>query len=136
MNIRTHLKLDRRLCGEPFRLGPGHASVRLTTTPDMAADDRGLVHGGFIFGLADHGAMLAVNHPNVVLGGSESRFLKPVRVGETLVASAETTRSKGAKKTVRVEVRRGSEIVMSAQFLCYELDHHVLDDRSPAAQEV
>jgi acyl-coenzyme A thioesterase PaaI-like protein len=48
----------------------------------MAVDDRGLVHGGFVFGLADHAAMLAVNDPNVVLGAASTRFLKPVRVGE------------------------------------------------------
>jgi acyl-coenzyme A thioesterase PaaI-like protein len=44
----------------------------------MAADQRGLVHGGFTFGLADYAAMVAVNDPNVVLGAAEVRFLAPV----------------------------------------------------------
>ncbi|HSF38746.1 MAG TPA: hotdog domain-containing protein, partial [Thermoanaerobaculia bacterium] len=79
----THLAIDRRLVGEPVELGPGTASVALVTVPEMAADERGLVHGGFVFGLADYAAMLAVNHPNVVLGSAETRFLKPVTVGET-----------------------------------------------------
>lgn len=126
MDIRTHLDIDRELCGEPVALGTGYASVRLETTSRMAVDDHGLVHGGFVFGLADHGAMLAVNHPNVVLGQAASRFLKPIRVGDVLVAKAEVMSQSGARKTVLVEVRRQDEIVMSAELICYELERHVL----------
>lgn len=32
----------------------------------MAADEYRLVHGGFIFGLADYAVMLAINEPTVV----------------------------------------------------------------------
>ena len=63
----THLAIDRRLCGEPLEIAEGSAIVVLVTLPEMAADDRGLVHGGFVFGLADYAAMLAVNDPLVVL---------------------------------------------------------------------
>jgi uncharacterized protein (TIGR00369 family) len=87
--VRTHRTIDRALCGEPLEVGGGRARVVLDTEPRMAADERGLVHGGFAFGLADHAAMLAVNHPNVVLAGAEVRFLRPVRAGERLVAEAE-----------------------------------------------
>ncbi len=96
----------------------------------MAVDEHGLVHAGFVFGLADHGAMLAVNHPHVVLGQASSRFLKPVRAGETLVAIAEIVRRDGPKKTVQVEVRRGDDTVMSGELTCYELDQHVLDSQN------
>jgi acyl-coenzyme A thioesterase PaaI-like protein len=67
----------------------------------MAADDRGLVHGGFVFGLADHAAMLAVNDPFVVLGSAEVRFLRPVVVGERLVAEARVGEVAGRKSRVR-----------------------------------
>ena len=85
--VRTHLGIDRRLCGEPVELSEGRAVVRLATVAEMAADERGLVHGGFVFGCADYAAMLAVNDPNVVLGSGSLRFAKPVRVGETLMRS-------------------------------------------------
>ncbi|HEV8582820.1 MAG TPA: hotdog domain-containing protein [Thermoanaerobaculia bacterium] len=123
----THLAIDRRLCGEPVAIDDGSATVALVTLPEMAADDRGLVHGGFVFGLADYAAMLAVNHPNVVLGSAETRFLKPVRVGERLVAKANVEESDGRKSRVRVEVRRGEEAVMSGAFACFTLERHVLD---------
>jgi acyl-coenzyme A thioesterase PaaI-like protein len=124
---RTHLGIDRRLVGEPVALGPGSASAALTTTAEMAADERGLVHGGFVFGLADYAAMLAVNDPNVVLASSEARFLKPVVVGESLLATAVVKDSDGRKSRVEVEVRRGEERVMTGSFVCFTLDRHVLD---------
>ena len=124
---QTHLGIDRRLCGEPLEIGEVSAAVAWTALPEMAADERGLVHGGFVFGLADYAAMLAVNHPNVVLGSAEVRFLKPVVVGERLVARAAVEESDGRRSRVRVEVKRGEETVMSGTFACFTLERHVLD---------
>ena len=61
----THLAIDHSLCGAPQDLSEGHATARLETTAAMAVDVQGLVHGGFVFGLADHAAMLG--------GGAERR---------------------------------------------------------------
>lgn len=127
MHPATHLGIDRRLCGEPLEIGEGSATVAWTALPEMAADERGLVHGGFVFGLADYAAMLAVNHPNVVLGSAEGRFLKPVVVGERLVVRAEIEETDGRKSRVLVEVRRGEELVMSGAFRCFTLERHVLE---------
>lgn len=124
---RTHLAIDHRLCGVPLVLAAGVASVALVTTPEMAADDRGLVHGGFVFGLADYAAMLTVNDPNVVLGSAEVKLRKPVEVGDRLVAAAHVEEAAGRRSRVRVEVRRGEEVVLSGDFLCFTLDRHVLD---------
>ena len=68
----------------PTDLRPGYAKVTMVTTPVMSADDRGLTHGGFYFGMADYAAMLAVNDPNVVLGSADScRFLKVLSPNHT-----------------------------------------------------
>jgi acyl-coenzyme A thioesterase PaaI-like protein len=128
----THLAIDRRLCGRPLELAPGRARVELVTVPEMAADDRGLVHGGFVFGCADYAAMLAVNHPLVVLGAAEVRFLKPVRVGETVIAAARLAEEDGRRRRVEVTVERASgegagEPVLTGSFRCAVLDRHVLD---------
>jgi acyl-coenzyme A thioesterase PaaI-like protein len=123
----THLAIDRRLVGEPLEIGQGTAAAALVTLPEMAADDRGLVHGGFVFGLADYAAMLAVNDPNVVLGGAETRFLKPVTVGEELLARARVEETNGRKSRVVVEVLRDGEVVMAGTLTCFILDRHVLD---------
>jgi uncharacterized protein (TIGR00369 family) len=125
---RTHLAIDPRLVGTPLEIADGSAHVVLVTLPEMAADERGLVHGGFVFGLADYAAMLAVNHPNVVLGSSEIRFLKPVVVGERLVAEAAVEETVGKKIRVRAVVRRGEEEVLAGSFLCFTPERHVLED--------
>ena len=127
---RTHLAIDRGLCGEVLHLQPGRAELEMTTLASMAVDETGLVHGGFVFGLADHAAMLAVNDPNVVLGAANTRFLKPVRVGERLLARAICTDASGRKRSVGVEVVRDEEPVMTGEFVCFVLDRHVLADRS------
>ena len=102
-------------------------SRKFGCVPAMAVDDRGLVHGGFVFGLADHAAMLAVNDPNVVLGAASTRFLKPLRVGEVVLARASVSAEAGRKRSVAVEVLRGDEPVMTGEFTCFVLERHVLD---------
>jgi len=138
MTPRTHLAIDPRLVGTPLDLSEGAARVVLVTQPEMAADERGLVHGGFVFGLADYAAMLAVNHPHVVLAGAETRFRKPVAVGDRLIATAqreETEGAAGAKSRVQVTVRRGEEEVFSGSFLCVTLERHVFATAPAAARE-
>lgn len=126
MDVRTHKGISAELCGAPKELSPGKSVVVMTTLPSMAADDMGLVHGGFVFGMADYAAMLAVNDPNVVLGASETSFLKPVKIGETLTATAVVTEEKGKKRIVKVVVSRDNVDVLTGAFTCFVLEKHVL----------
>lgn len=126
MNIMTHQLIDNELCGNPVMVENGKSRVEYTTTPKMAADDSGLVHGGFIFGLADYAAMLAVNHPNVVLGGADVKFLKPVKAGDVVYAQASVTSVSGKKQMVSVVVKREDEVVFNGDFSCFILEKHVL----------
>ena len=127
MAVNTHLRIDQSLCGHPVEQRDGFAKVQMTTLPSMSADERGLTHGGFYFGMADYAAMLAINDPNVVLGSAETRFMKPVREGDVLTASAIVTGEKGKKRVVDVTVERGADAVFSGVFTCFVLEKHVLD---------
>jgi acyl-coenzyme A thioesterase PaaI-like protein len=127
MDAQTHLAIDAALCGQPEELRTHYCRLRLTTTDAMGVDARGLVHGGFIFGMADYAAMLAVNDPNVVLGAAEARFLIPVRTGETVVAEAHVATVEGKKHTVTATVTRDGKAVFKGTFTCFVLDRHVLD---------
>ncbi len=126
MKIDTHRHINQSLCGIPLTVESGKSQVKLATTAQMAADEQGLVHGGFIFGAADYAAMIAVNHPHVVLGASEVKFLKPVRVGETVMASAQVQEVKGKKYRVSVSVTKNGEAIFQGTFTCFVLDRHVL----------
>jgi acyl-coenzyme A thioesterase PaaI-like protein len=151
MQPRTHLALNPKLCGTLRELAAGSARMELVTNAEMAADSRGLVHGGFVFGLADAAAMFAIDEPNVVLGSAETRFLAPVVAGETLLATATVTRIEGKKHYVEVDVRRRFEgggpaheqnekseagqpareelKVFQGTFVCFVPARHVLDGR-------
>ena len=124
--MKTHKIIDRELCGEPVDLKEGFSRVMLKTLDRMKVDETGLVHGGFIFGLADYAAMLAVNHPNVVLGAADVKFLKPVKAGEIAFAEARVESSKSKKSVVNVVVTIENTEVFKGLFTCFVLDQHVL----------
>ena len=126
MEIRTHQEINASLCGEVKEIKPGFSRVELLLNSEMAVDQFKLVHGGFIFGLADYAAMVAVNHPNVVLGAAQVKFLKPSIVGETAEAVAQVQESAGKKQEVAVRVTVDETTVFNGTFTCFSLDKHVL----------
>jgi acyl-coenzyme A thioesterase PaaI-like protein len=127
LDIKTHTHARENLLGTPIRIATGEtAEVALTAAPEMAVDEKGLIHGGFTFGLADYAAMLAVNHPFVVLGGSECRFLAPVKVGDSMIASARVEKTEGSRISVCVDVNVGDVKGFTGVFTCFILKDHVL----------
>ena len=128
MDLKTHKRALARLLGKPVIVEDDlEAEVELEACEEMAVDEKGLIHGGFTFGLADYAAMLAVNHPHVVLGRSESRFLAPVRVGDVMRAVAKVEGRGGGRRKVEVDVTVEGRRVFEGVFTCYILDRHVLD---------
>lgn len=126
MPLKTHLGIREVLSGRVTELGEGRATVVMRTIVDMVADERGLVHGGFVFGAADYAAMCAVNDPHVVLGASDCRFVAPVVVGQTVTCRARRTAVKGRKHTVEVEASVEGTVVMTGTLTAFVLDNHVL----------
>lgn len=127
MEIKTHRSIDQSLCGSPVKLNPGEATLKLKTDERMIADEKGLIHGGFIFGLADYASMLAVNEETVVLAKAEVKFLKPVKLGDEIMAYAKVVEVEGKKRKVRVEVKKGEETVFMGEFHCVVPEKHVLE---------
>jgi len=127
MELQTHLSIDESVCGRVVKLEEGFAEVILHTHAQMVADDRGLVHGGFVFGAADYAAMAAVNDPNVVLGAATCRFLAPVKKGQSVIFDADVVMEKGKKKEVEVKGYVDGTPVFEGTFTTFVLDKHVLD---------
>lgn len=76
-------------------IAPGRARLSLAVT-DAMANGHGICHGGFIFTLADSAMAFAANQRGDadVAQHASITFLRPGRVGETLVAEAtERTRA-------------------------------------------
>jgi uncharacterized protein (TIGR00369 family) len=124
-----HLSVSEDLVGKVERIESGKfAQISLTVDSRMRVDEKGLVHGGFAFGLADCAAIVAVNDPFVVLLSAQVRSLKPVKAGETLTARAQVQESEGKKRTVRCEFFNPvQEEVLEGEFLCLVLSRHVLE---------
>ena len=124
----THLEIDRELCGEPVEIGESRAVVQLKAGERMAVDEHGLIHGGFVFGLADHAAMLAVNHPNVVLASADASFDAPSTVGDILKATARVRNREGSKFEIVATVTDGTTEVFEGTFTAFVPDRHVLEE--------
>ena len=122
----THQMVNQHLCGIPVDLKENFAQVKLLTTEEMIVDDTDLIHGGFIFGLADYCSMLTVNHPNVVLGGANVRFLKPVKKGDILIANGKLANTKEKEIHINVDIFRKKDLVFEGNFICFTPIKHVL----------
>jgi len=124
----THLLASERLVGSVITISEKSAEVKLKITEEMSVDDFSLAHGGFVFGLADYAAMVAINEPTVVLGKAEVKFLKPVKIQEELIAKANITdKGKGKKIVVDVRVVNSKQVVVfEGEFVCFVLENHVL----------
>jgi acyl-CoA thioesterase len=70
-------------------VGPGSATMSMPVRPDMA-NGHGICHGGFVFALADSTFAFACNSrgERAVAQHNAITYLRPARVGETLVATA------------------------------------------------
>ncbi|EDP73897.1 hotdog domain-containing protein [Hydrogenivirga sp. 128-5-R1-1] len=94
----------------------------------MIADEKGLIHGGFIFSSADYCAMITVNHPNVVLAKSEVKFLKPTKVGEKILFKSNLLEKNENKYKIEViGYNENKKEIFKGIFYCVITKKHVLD---------
>lgn len=125
----THLSTSKKLVGEVVSIEKESATVKLTITQEMVVDNFNLAHGSFVFGLADYAAMVAVNEPTVVLGKAEVKYLKPVVLGDEVIANAKVIDKNGKKSLVSVFVtNEKNENVFEGEFVCFVLEKHILDN--------
>lgn len=124
--LKTHQSINYDLCGEIQKLDHGFVKLKLTTTSDMLADDKGLIHGGFIFSAADYAAMAAVNEKNVVLVASTCQFLSPVKVGDVVDFVAKVRHQEGRKRNVHVTGHVLDIKIFEGEFKTVVTDRHVL----------
>ena len=124
--LKTHLKFNPKY-GRLIEITEEGAKVLLETTPDMAVDEEGLVHGGFTFGAADFCAMASVNEPYVVLvKATDCEFMAPVKVGDVVEFKGEILMKEKRKVEVKVIGTLNEIKVFEGLFSCVILDNHVL----------
>ena len=103
---------SRGLGMELVAAGDGQATVRMTVTPAMV-NGHAIAHGGYIFLLADTAFACACNShgPVTLAAGADISFLRPVRAGDVLEASATERATSGRSGVYDVTVTRGGDVV-------------------------
>ncbi len=93
-------------------VGPGTATLSMAVRGDMV-NGHGTCHGGFIFCLADSAFAFACNSSGegAVAAQCHVAFLRPVRDGELLVATALVRHSEGRSGITDVTIRVGNAVV-------------------------
>ncbi|HEX3488709.1 MAG TPA: hydroxyphenylacetyl-CoA thioesterase PaaI [Streptosporangiaceae bacterium] len=97
---------------ELLEASAGRAVVQMRVAQTMI-NGHGIAHGGFVFTLADTAFACACNSygPVTVAAGADISFLRPVREGDVLVATAAERVVTGRSGIYDVTVSRGEEVV-------------------------
>lgn len=92
--------------------GDGRAVVRMQVTAAMV-NGHAIIHGGYIFLLADTAFACACNSygPVTVAAGASITFVAPAREGDVLTAYAQERARYGRSGIYDVSVRRGDELI-------------------------
>jgi acyl-CoA thioesterase len=92
--------------------GDGKATARMRVRDDMV-NGHGIVHGAFVFAVADTAFACACNSrgPVAVAAAVDVTFVAPARLGELLVARAEERTRFGRSGIYDVTVRRGADVI-------------------------
>jgi acyl-coenzyme A thioesterase PaaI-like protein len=124
----------REIVGEivDIQLGSRGVSI-LETNTDMALEGTGVVRGHFIFAQADSLAIAIIDADAAITGLANSKFKRPVRVGERLVAKAKIIRTKGPDIVVQVITTVGDEQVFRGKFVVSGVDGAELVDQDEGA---
>lgn len=93
-------------------VAPGRATVRMTTTPEML-NRHGVVHGGYVFLLADTAFDYACNShgPMTLARAADIVFVEPAGAGEELTAVALEQVLAGRNGVYDVTVSRAGSVV-------------------------
>jgi acyl-CoA thioesterase len=111
-NMFSADRASKGLGMELLEAADGRAVVQMRIAQTMI-NGHGIAHGGFVFTLADTAFACACNTygPVTVAAGADITFLRPVREGDVLVATATERVIAGRSGIYDVTVSRGEEIV-------------------------
>ncbi|HEV8570266.1 MAG TPA: hydroxyphenylacetyl-CoA thioesterase PaaI [Actinoplanes sp.] len=103
---------SRSLGMELVEAGDGAAVVRMRVTDSMV-NGHGMVHGGYVFMVADTAFACACNSrgPITVAAGADITFLQPTRAGDVLEARARERSTSGRNGVYDVTVLSDGDVV-------------------------
>ena len=130
IKLNSHERIKTYLCGTIIELKNNYARVSLATNSDMALDEHGLVHSGFIFSAADYAAHVAINKENTVLISANTKFYAPIKVGDIAIFEAIAKYEDSRKREVLVKANINDIKIFEGTFITVTLDEHALKKRT------
>jgi len=117
-----------------IRVGDGTAVLEMPVREDMV-NGHGIVHGGFVFTLADSAFAFACNSRNqvTVAQGADIVFVAPAQRGDILVAEARERASYGRNGIYDVTVRRGDDLIAEFRGRSRQLPGSILKENHNGA---
>ncbi len=98
----------------------------LDTHEGMGFQRTRIIRGHYIFAQANSLAVAIVDAPVALTGSAEVRFVRPVFVGERIVAKASVSKTEGRRFSVDVSSRVNDEEVFRGKFAVFALDEDEL----------
>lgn len=106
----------------------GYSKIQMVVREEMI-NGFGIVHGGIAFSLADSAFAFACNNRNVLSVALDTsiNFIKPVHVGDVLIAQAKEIHNGKSTGLYHIEIiNQHSHIVAHFKGLCYRTDKSLL----------
>ncbi|HET6298837.1 MAG TPA: hydroxyphenylacetyl-CoA thioesterase PaaI [Kribbella sp.] len=112
-------------------VGDGTAELQMLVRDDMV-NGHGMVHGGFVFTLADSAFAFACNSRNqrTVAQGCDIVFVAPAARGDLLVAEARERATYGRNGLYDVTVRRGDDLIAEFRGRSRQLSGTIIEEDS------
>jgi len=129
--LRTHNRIRGDLCGRVVELKPGYAKISLKTTSEMIADEKGMIHSGFLFCAADFAAMACINDPYVFPLSGNVNFLTPVKNGDIIIFEAFEKYQNEKKREIEVKATLDDIKILTANFTALIFQEHILNNKLP-----
>ncbi|HZK56640.1 MAG TPA: transcription factor FapR [Desulfosporosinus sp.] len=114
---------DQELIGELRELVIGErASSELMIKETMVLAKARVARGHYLFAQANSLAIALVDAPMALTGSVELKFMRPVQLGEVVVAVGKVLKRKKDKYWVKVSVRVGTEEVLRGNWVLFAID--------------
>jgi acyl-CoA thioesterase len=128
-HMMQHDRFSQWLGIEVLDIKEGYSKIKMTVREEMI-NGFGIVHGGIAFSLADSAFAFACNNRNQLSVALDTsiNFIKPVHVGDELIAEATELHNGKSTGLYHIEIfNQTNHKVAQFKGLCYRTDKKIVD---------
>lgn len=128
-HMMQHDLFSQWLGVELLEVKEGYSKIKMTVRPEMI-NGFGIVHGGIAFSLADSAFAFACNNRNVLSVALDTaiNFLKPVQVGDTLIAEAKELHNGKSTGLYHISISNQRDHVVAVfKGTCFRTDKKIIN---------